>query len=362
MVERADGIVHARLGAEAAERLSNTGVMTLLHEEGHFVAFHACYSFPEGEGPYIRVYAFDGPRKIINAEDWSGSYRELSNWLDGTTANNDGTAGYTAIGRGFPRRFARKMGRDGTQVFVSAAGPAVNYAINTSAACAGIAMRHDHPRTAAFLVGFAAAEHVRCASYPISAAFMSPKVLARAARDGHDFAGIAVHLSRISGFAAPTIATTVAIVWVSTLPLLALGLYYATQQQGAPQQTRGERVFNKIAIVGISLCIAAQMMDTVAHFAPRLQRIADTMLLSQPAMQIFSVANSAHLTYLDKGDKRAMAYSAAKTLIMGWTTVILLRRSSLLAGIIGTFVPPLLDYGRYRALSGCLLRADDEVD
>ncbi len=283
-----------------------TGATTYIHEVwGHAAANRLLHDYAPGEGPYWRVNTWQSFKDVFK-----GKF--------------DSPAGWCGTGPGRPNALGQALGTDGRRSVIALAGSVPGYALNGVALHEAVRLRKTYPRLAAFLVGYVLVEHLMNSGYPIHAAFMSAGKLAINGRTGHDFAQFAVRMGRITGFKATTIARTVAISWVSALPLY--GLYLWRQEEVKP--------------LGYS-----------AHFAG-LCALAATPKLSPLAL--FTVGRSMYETYQDfqkeEMGKGALTCSALRTLstLLLTGNMILAKNSTVFATtFIGSAIlPPLLNTGK----------------
>ncbi|MGE3954918.1 MAG: hypothetical protein AB7F31_07030 [Parachlamydiales bacterium] len=209
-------------GALAACVYQLTGVGTALHEiVGHaFLGGYLMRHYGPGESPEWQIDGWDNFRAIFRASSVQEGAVATFHWLTGHDANGDGASGVAWVEGGTPNSLAQWMGRDGLSAWTSAAGSLPDLALDSAASVGGIHLMERAPHLASFLIGFALTNHLITSLYPLSAALMSAKELAEAARSGHDFANFAYRIGKITGMEATRVAKLTALCWSLSLPTL----------------------------------------------------------------------------------------------------------------------------------------------
>lgn len=127
---------------------------TWLHEMGHAKMVELMYDTPK---PTVEVFPFKGG---------------VTRWYPGPL---------TEVGQ--------KFGPDGARAMVSAAGTLVDMGVATTTFGAGFKLRKKHPMIGAALMGYGAMTVANSIAYAASAV---GKDVVKLAREGNDFAGLAV--------------------------------------------------------------------------------------------------------------------------------------------------------------------------
>lgn len=163
-----------------------TGLVAYSHELGHVVAFKSIYN---ADNVKVQIDSFDNFKNFV--KDPSG--QNLSRWLGGYDAGQDGAAGVTSASGFHETPLSQKLGPNASMAIISAVGQAVIETPQLAAFAAGFALRKEHPVIGYTLMASSTWNHFLNTYYPLSAALMPKNQLAEAAHQGHDFASFAVN-------------------------------------------------------------------------------------------------------------------------------------------------------------------------
>lgn len=218
-------------GAVLAGLLETTGPLVALHEiVGHGLLGYEMTS-QSGQSPTYVVDGWENLKAIGKAGSFKEGVIDFFQWITGHDTYGNGALGMAYIPPSNPNGMGQAMGRDGRDAWISIAGSLPGLAVDTLSVVGGMHLRKRSPVVGNALVAMGLTDGIINATYPISAAVMSPSEMRQQAHSGHDFANFAVQMSHVLGVSAQAVAISTAMIWTGVVPIAALLAYLSTKSE-----------------------------------------------------------------------------------------------------------------------------------
>ncbi len=201
-----------------------SGLNTYLHEVvGHEKLGMGLTSTKMPADTRYSIHAWEDFQLLVRSEKPQDKVELLSRILMG---NRGGSISMTPEKLPPPNAIGRLMGKEGRGAWFDLAGSLPCLGVDVLATATGALLLKRNTAFALALMVFAIYDSTRYALYPASAAFMTPKELEREDKGGNDFAGFALHMSRITGSSPNKVAISTTLFFSTIVPLTAALIMY----------------------------------------------------------------------------------------------------------------------------------------
>lgn len=197
------------LGCTIATEATIMGVSVWVHEViGHgWLGGYLVRAYQSGSEPTYWIRAFESMKRLAESKSLITGAKGLAGLHVETILNKTGgLAGWAKVKAGTPNALGRLLGPQGLSAWTSLSGCLPTLFLSLAATWLGCRTRKDYPLLCATLLSCAATQWLLDLEYPFTALLIATPELISKAKDGHDFANIAVQLSAMTGYSAKAVA------------------------------------------------------------------------------------------------------------------------------------------------------------